>query len=265
LTCVLHLVAFQKSFARMTVYRAATVAGVVTNFFWGLLRAYVFIAVFRAADRVTIGGFTLNDSITYTALTQALIAPIYLWGWWDLLRAVRTGEIVTELTKPYDFYWLWMARDMGRATFQLLFRGLPILVVFPIAFDITWPRTPLHWLATVMATALAIMLSFAWRFLLNLSAFWFVDGAGIARLATLWMTFFSGFMVPVAMFPDWLRRLAGWTPLPSMVNTPIEVYLGLTSGVPVALLTQLGWLLVLTALCRALFVAGLPRVVSQGG
>jgi ABC-2 type transport system permease protein len=259
------LAAFRKSFARMTVYRGATVAGVATNFFFGLLRAYVFIAVFRAAGTRLVGGYTLADSITYTALTQALIAPIYLWGWWDLLKAVRTGDMATELTKPYDVYWFWMARDMGRATFQLIFRGLPILVVFPLIFDLAWPATPFHVVAILASTTLAVMVSFAWRFLLNLSAFWFVDGQGVVRLATLGMTFLSGFMVPVAMFPEWLRRAVAWTPLPAMVNTPIEVYLGL-AGEPVAAIgAQLAWLVLMTAACRVVFARGVGRMVSQGG
>ena len=90
-------------------------------------------------------------------------------------------------------------------------------------------------------------------------------GLGVARLATVAMTFLSGFLVPVAMFPEWLRRFVAWTPMPSMVNTPIEVYLGMTTGVGSAIASQVFWLIALTVVCRALFNVGVDRVVSQGG
>lgn len=73
---MLYIALFQKSFQRMMAYRAATIAGVLTNFFFWLLRAYVFIAVFEASGRAEIAGYSLTDAITYTALTQALGTPI---------------------------------------------------------------------------------------------------------------------------------------------------------------------------------------------
>jgi ABC-2 type transport system permease protein len=251
----------------MVAYRSATVAGILTNFFWGLLRAYIFVEVYRVSGATAIRGYTLRDAITYAALTQALIAPIYLWGWFDVARTVRSGEIASDLTKPYDFFAFWMARDMGRALFQLLFRGLPILVFFPLLFDLEWPRDPVHFLAIAASVTLAVMISFAWRFGVNLAAFWLTDALGVARLAYLVMTFLSGFLVPVAFFPDWLRAVAELTPLPAMVNTPVEVYLGVVVGPDLwrALAIQALWFAALAAAVRAAFRAGVARLVIQGG
>jgi len=55
---VLYLALARTSFARMFAYRGATVAGIVTNFFFGLLRAYVFIALFEAAGTDAIRTYT---------------------------------------------------------------------------------------------------------------------------------------------------------------------------------------------------------------
>ena len=256
-----------KSFQRMVVYRGATLAGLATNFFFGLLRAYVFIEVFRAAGQDTIRGYTLQDAITYTALTQALIGPLFIWGWFDIARTIRTGEIVTHLTKPYDFFGFWMARDMGRAAFQLIFRGLPVLVVYPLIFDLSWPTHPGQLAAIALAVSLAIMISFAWRFLVNVSGFWLVDSLGFGRFAYMLMTLLSGFLVPVALFPGWLQAVAAATPMPAMVDTPIEVYLGIVQGRDLALAIgwQIVWLGVMIVIARAAFRLGVRRVVLQGG
>ncbi len=264
---MLYLALARTSFARMFAYRGATVAGIVTNFFFGLLRAYVFIALFEAAGTDAIRTYTLEDALTFTALTQALIGPIYIWGWWEVAQTVRSGEIVAHLVRPYDFFGYWMARDMGRALFHLLFRGLPILVFFPLLFDLTWPAGWRQWAAVLLSTTLAVMLSFSWRFLVNVSALFFLDARGVARMAYVVMTFLSGFLVPVALFPQWLRGLAAWTPMPSMVNAPIEVYLGIAKGPGLwhTLAAQLAWLAVMTAVARLALKRGLGYLVVQGG
>jgi ABC-2 type transport system permease protein len=52
-----------------------------------------------------------------------------------------------------------------------------------------------------------------------------------------------------------------------MVNTSVEVYLGISSGPALwtALGTQLAWFLLLAFICRLALRAGLRRLVIQGG
>ena len=52
-----------------------------------------------------------------------------------------------------------------------------------------------------------------------------------------------------------------------MVNTTIEVYLGLLTGAALwqALITQFGWALALSLLCQLILRAGMRSLVIQGG
>jgi len=88
------------------------------------------------------------------------------------MGTIKTGEIVSDLTKPFDFYGFWLARDLGRAIFSLLFRGVPILVVYSFFFAISWPASPEIWLLFLLSVLMAILISFAVRFLVNILAFW---------------------------------------------------------------------------------------------
>lgn len=65
------------------------------------------------------------------------------------------------------------------------------------------------------------MTSFAFRFLFNLAAFWLVDDRGAGVLAMVASTFFSGQIVPIAFFPDWLSLLAWALPFAAMVQAPL--------------------------------------------
>ncbi|MBI3962355.1 MAG: ABC-2 family transporter protein [Deinococcus sp.] len=250
---------------RQLTYRAANVAGLLTNAFFGALRAYVLLALFGARDNVA--GYSVQAAITYTGLTQALLSYVAIFGWWELIRTIRSGEVAADLSRPLDFFWYWWAQDLGRAAGQLLWRGLPIMLLYALAYQIALPPTALHWLALFISLLLGLMISFTWRFLVSLSAFWAQDAIGIGRLAWTIAMFLSGFLMPVAFFPPWLNTLMHLTPFPAMISTSMEIYLGLISkpALPAALAIQLLWAIILYWLCRLALAAGVRKLVIQGG
>lgn len=260
-----YLALARMAFQRQLAYRFANLSGLATNAFFGLLRAYVLIALFGA--RAEVAGYSIQDAITYTGLTQALIAYIALWGWWDLMRSIRTGEIASDLSRPLDFFWYWGAQDAGRAAAQLIVRGLPIMIAYALVFRITLPPTPLHWAALSVTLALALLLSFEWRFIVSLSAFWTQDAVGLGRMAWIATMFLSGFLMPVAFLPGWMQTLMRYTFFPTMINTVVEVYLGLLDGPALlaALSAQALWAVILYALARVVLAAGVRKLVIQGG
>jgi ABC-2 type transport system permease protein len=253
------------AFQRQLTYRAATLAGLATNAFFGALRAYVLIALFGA--RPAVAGYSLAAGITYTGLTQALIGYVGLWGWWDLIRNIRTGDVASDLSRPVDFIAYWGAQDIGRGAAQLLMRGIPMMLLYALVYPILLPPSALHWLALAVSMVLALAVSFAWRFLYSLAAFWASDAIGIGRFATTLTVFLSGFLMPVAFMPDWMVSLMRLTPFPAMINTPVEIYLGIANGpdLLLALMEQAVWVAILIAISRLVLSAGVRKLVIQGG
>ncbi|MBM2850859.1 MAG: transporter permease [Anaerolineales bacterium] len=93
------------------------------------------------------------------------------------------------------------------------------------------------------------------------------DAVGIGRMAWIVVTFLSGFLMPVAFLPDWMQALMRYTFFPAMINTVVEVYLGLLDGPALlnALAAQLLWAVILYALARLVLAAGVRKLVIQGG
>lgn len=255
----------RRGYQRYAAYPAATWAGVFTNTVFGFLRGYVLLALFR--QRSEIGGYDASDTITYTWLTQALIATIFIWGWKDLGERIRSGDIVIDLSRPLDPQCAGLAFDFGRSVYHGLFRGIPPLLVGAAVFGLTLPSSPLVWVAFLVSVGFAVCVSFAFRFGYNLAAFWLLDYRGVAVIAMFAANLFSGFVIPVAFFPGWLAAVAYATPFPAMVQTPIDIFVGRTSGFGIieALVTQAGWLAALLLAGRAVFAAGTRRLVAQGG
>jgi ABC-2 type transport system permease protein len=255
----------KRSFQRQLAYRAAALAGLVTNGFFGMLRAAVLVALF--GSRTQVEGISLQDAITYTGLTQALIAFISMFGWYDLMHTISTGEVGSDLLKPVGFYSYWLARDLGRAVSQLLLRGLPLVAGYAVFYRITVPDSLIQWTSFLAALLLAWWVSFSWRFLVNLAAFWTPNAVGIGRLAFMLSWILSGFMMPLRFFPDWFQRLCYLTPFPHTINSVVEVYLGLLepSQLIAALVAQGAWIAGLWVASQLLLYTGVRRLVIQGG
>jgi ABC-2 type transport system permease protein len=253
------------AFQRQLSYRTANLAGLLTNLFFGLLRASVLIALFGA--RPSVAGYTVRDAITFTGLTQALMSFVAIFGTWELINSIRTGEIAVELVRPTDLFWYSAAQDAGRALGQALFRGLPILALYALAYRITLPTSLGQVAALLVALLLAWFLSQAWRYAVGVTAFWTHDALGVGRLGSTLATFGAGFIMPLAFFPAWAQRLLNLTPFPGMITVPVEIYLGHLTGPALwqSLALQVFWCLALTALARVLLAAGVRQLVIHGG
>src|SRR5437016_6008986 len=163
----------RRALRRQFAYRTENLAGLAANAFFGYIRAALLLAVYRTTSNVA--GYDAQAAVTYAWVTQALIMIVALWNWWDVEQTIRTGDVVSDLAKPFSFLGFWLARDFGRAVFFVLFRATPILLLGQVTFGLRWPSSIGAWLAFWVSLVLALLVSFGWRFLLNLSAFWTTD------------------------------------------------------------------------------------------
>jgi len=260
------------AFRRQLAYRTANLAGLLTNAFFGLLRASLFIALFTSSGTQTtasISGYDLQMAASYTWVTQALIMVVNLWNWWDIETTIRTGDVVTDLARPFSYLGYWLARDYGRAAYFALFRGLPGLLFGQLTFQagLRWPEGPVAWLLLLLSLSLAIAISFAWRFLLNISAFWTTDARGAGGLYGALVLFLGGFVVPLRFFPDWLQPLLFSLPFAGIIQIPTDIFVGRLGGLAAleALATQALWALLLLGLAQLTVVFAVRRVSVQGG
>lgn len=257
----------KRSFARQGAYRAANLAGFATNVFFGIMRNYLFIALYASAGAAVQAGWTLDDAITFVWVAQAIIMPVYIWGWWEIALTIRSGDVIADLSKPFDYYSFWLAQDAGRAVFHTLFRLLPTLAVGVLLFDAALPDDPLRWLAFFLSGVLAIWISFGLRFLSNISTFWFLDYRGVGLLLMFMNSFFAGLLVPLNYWPDWARPIAEALPFAGMIQVPVEIYLGKATGTDLiaALLFQAMWGTGLMVANRLVLNMAVRKVIVQGG
>ena len=135
---------------------------------------------------------------------------------------------------------------------------LKVIVRYPAAANVV---------LFLVSLALAVVVSFGFRFLYNSAAFWLVDVRGVVTLSITVSVFFSGLVLPLAFFPTWLRTVAHALPFASALQTPIDLWLGKYHGLSIAgvLALQVFWALALLGLGRLALRLGARKLVVQGG
>ncbi|MER5614259.1 ABC-2 family transporter protein [Streptomyces sp. NPDC002215] len=264
----LYAVVAAGQFRRFTTYRTATAAGVFTNTVFGFVLAYTYVALWD--ERPQLGGYDMSQALSYVWLGQALLMTCSMMGGGfenELIERIRTGDVAVDLYRPVDLQLWWLAGDLGRAAFHLLGRGIVPMLVGSLAFDLALPSSPGVWVAFLVSVGLGVVVSFAIRYLVALSAFWLLDGAGMAQMSWLAGMFFSGMLLPLTLFPGVLGDVARALPWSSMLQVPADVFLGKYPGWELvgAYAFQAGWALALLLVGRMVQSVATRRVVVQGG
>jgi ABC-2 type transport system permease protein len=262
-------------FRMLLQYRAAAIAGLVTQIFWGLVRIMILDAFYRSSTSASQQPMTLHEVAGYVWLGQAFLAMLPWNVDGQIREMVRNGSIAYELTRPTDLYTLWFARALALRTAPTLLRSIPIfafsMLILPLIRLVEWQLSPppsiaaaLCWIACMIG---AITLSCAITTLLNISLLWTISGEGISVLVTALVILLTGMVIPLPLFPDWSQPLLRSLPFAGIVDLPFRVY---TGNIHVrdagwVLMHQAIWSIGLIAFGRWLLSRGMRRVVIQGG
>lgn len=260
-----YLAVLKARFRLLLQYRAAALAGLGTQIFWGLMRVMIFTAFYHSTTATP--PISLVDTVTYLWLIQALLLLLPWRLDADIQGMIRDGTVAYELVRPIDLYGLWYARSLAGRAAPILLRCVPMFVVAGLFFGLQAPASLAAALAWALGVVGALLLSAALATLMSISLFWTLSGEGISRmLATLAMVF-SGAIVPLPLFPDWAQTILAWLPFRGLMDTPFRLYIGHIAPheALLALGHQLAWTVILVLIGRWALARGLRRVVVQGG
>jgi ABC-2 type transport system permease protein len=257
----------KRAFRQTLTYRAAALAGLFTNSVFGVFIATIYVAFFNSVEggsEVAVAGWTVSQTVTLTWISQSMIMVIYIWGWWEVAISIQSGAVVSDMIKPMNYFGYWLSRDLGRATAHVLIRFIPTFAIGALLFDLEPPDSIARAVAFPASIALATVMSFTWRFLLNASVFWLLDYRGITAVSMAVINVFSGFLIPLAFFPDLIRPIVEQLPFRGIIQMPSEIYLGHTS-IWQGLVFQVLWLGAMVAFALWVFSRATRKFVVQGG
>lgn len=238
-------------------------AGMTTNVVFGLLRVAVLVAALKAANG-EIADYDIAAANTYVWIGQGLLGFVLLWGTNELAERVRSGDVVVDLYRPWNLQGALLAEDVGRGGYAFLTRLAPPMAFGMLLFPFQFPATAVQWPLFLVSGLLALVISFGFRFLIDISSFWLIDNRGLYGFWNISSGLLCGLTVPIAFFPGWAREVLWLTPFPAVLQAPIDVFLG--HGNPAKLLLlQAFWAVVILAAGHFTLQRAVRKVVLQGG
>jgi ABC-2 type transport system permease protein len=254
-------------------YRAAALAGFGTQLFWGAIKLMIFAAFYASAT--TPPPMPLASVVVYVWLGQAFLGLLPWNVDAELATLIRTGGVAYELSRPLDLYTWWFFRTLAYRTAGTTLRVLPMVIVamflLPLLGLEDWALTlPATWKAGglfLVSMSLAVLLTSAVTMLMHVALVWTLSGEGINRMMPSIVTMFTGMVVPLPLFPEWMQPFIRWQPLRGIVDVPYRIYSG--DILPLAamgdILQQGLWIVLLIWFGRWLLSISIRRLVVQGG
>lgn len=167
-------------------------------------------------ERGAVPGVGAAEMIWYLALTEWVmlaLPPLFLYVEADF----RSGDVAYRLSRPLSYLGARLAEAAGEQATRLLVLG-PIGALLALVLAGGWPDDARGlWLALplgLLASALCLLFTAA----IGLSAAWLQDCTPIYWIWQKAAFLLGGLLLPLEIYPDWLRTLAELTPFADMVH-----------------------------------------------
>jgi len=254
-------------------YRAAAFAGLVTQCFWGAIKLMILAAFYGASQQDQ--PMALPEVVAYIWLGQAFFGmlPWNIDG--EFAQKVRDGSVAYDLLRPIDLYTFWYSRTLAYRAAPTTLRAIPLaflaMLVLPRLGLAEWalgaPPSLLSCGLFGVSIVAAVALSTAITMLSQLSLLWTISAAGMDRIMPAVVTIFSGMVIPLPLFPNWLQPILHWQPFRGVVDVPYRIYSGnIPPTMALLEIVQQGvWVGLLVWLGRVMLARGTRKLVVQGG
>jgi ABC-2 type transport system permease protein len=253
-------------FRGQSAYPLATLAGLVANATFGLLKGGIMGAAVESSGG-ELAGYTAGTMAAFVWLGQGMLGSVNMWGGSDLQTRIKSGDVAVEFLRPVSVQAAHILTDVGKGMFALLPRGLPSVLIGVLVGGMALPPGAAAYALGLLSLLIGVAISHATMYAVATSGFWLVETRGISVLYMAVAGLFAGLFTPIYLFPDWLLTVALLTPFPAMMQLPIDVLSGQVSG-PEAwqhLGMQLGWLTAALVVGYLTTRAGRRKLEVQGG
>lgn len=245
------------------VYRAETLIWVLTT-----TMPLVMLPLWHAvAEEAPIRGFGQPRFTAYFLAAFVVRQVVGAWASWTINYEIRTGELSQRLLRPIHPLWAYGTESVASLPTRFVI-SLPVAIAaFVWTSGEHVARGWAMWGLLVLSLIGAWCITFFAHVAVGALSLWIHQSIKLMDLWTAGFFVFSGYLVPVALFPEYIRAIPPWLPFQYQLGFPVELMTG-GLGLDDAL-RQLGaqwaWALCLAVIALVLWQRGVRRYGAFGG
>ena len=250
-------------------FRLGTAATLFGNLIYLALVYYLWKAIYASSGTDVVNGMTFHDAMIYLILATAIFNFLEMFILWDMSRSIQSGEIIMHLLKPmkYRTYMFWSYSGSHVVLFFLTF-----LPTFFVVMIVTKGAIPLglNLLWFVISLVLALIVNFNLEMLVAPICLYTESTWGVNIVKETIVLLPSGATIPLAFFPEGLRKAVEYMPFRAVYDIPLTILLkknGTDSydGLLEKFGVQIIWGIVLCILGNLFWNHAVKRITVNGG
>ena len=255
---------------RQLAYKGAFYLFIFISLFGSFISYFLWMAIYGSSATGVIGNLTQQEMVVYIFMvyvtSSAVTITISDWVSEDVVK----GNVAMNLIKPIDYRMSLVSMALGTMVYRFLVPGIFVWIGLEI-YKVTVLGLELVSFSTICLYLLSSIMSFFiyvfFDFCFGMVAFFttYIFGMLMAKEALL--SFLTGQLIPISLFPEVAQKIFDFLPFSSMVYTPVMIYLGKYTGEALvfALGRQLFWVIVLYTLGNIIWKQVTKRLVVLGG
>jgi ABC-2 type transport system permease protein len=212
-----------------------------------------------------VAGYDSVGFISYFLMVTLMRRLTGAWIIWDMDSDIRKGTLSPQLLKPIHPIHHLFTRVAASKPLQVILVGPPIAVA-AILLGARYDLSLASLLFTLLGACGAMLLEFFAQAIIGATAFWITQANSLAEAWFLIRALFSGWIVPIDLFPPAITGALIFLPFRYALSFPVEIVLGRLSPDQIAsgFAIQFAWVGLFYVVYRALWRRGLRRYGAVG-
>ncbi len=263
-----YLAYFRSVLITRLQYKAAAIAGLCTQFFWGFLYCMVYQAFYSHAS---IDSISFKELICYVWLNQAFFSLIFIRSKdTEIMTSIKEGTVAYELCRPYDLYWWWFLKLVAKRYGAMSLRFIPVIllaILLPAPYNLIGPISISGFIMFIITLFLGSLIIVGINIIIHSLSFFTMQDKGISSIINTIGELLAGFAVPLPLLPNLIINVSEYLPFRLIGDLPFRIYSGNIAGAYAikSIILQIIWVLLLILIGKLIMKKALKKVSIQGG
>ena len=225
------------------------------------IKVSLWTAVFKGSEIDQIGSYNLESMLTYHLWIMLVTMVSIGAANQDISQDIRLGRITSYLIYPFSLFEFHMASYLAKQVVKLIIALITLLGVW-LSLGLS-----LDWLMVLQALSLAFWGGLFWFFLnyfFGLLGFWLEETWTFSVMIQVIAYFFSGAIIPLELYPEWLKAGLIYSPFPYIGYIPAKIMMGEPVDLTQAFMVLSFWIALTAGAGHWIFKRGLRLYTAAG-
>ena len=238
-------------------------------FLTGVIDPLILLLYWKGAyvDQQIIAGWSFEQIVSYYIFLLVLSPLLLVHIEEDIAKIdIQKGELVKYIVRPFSYFWFKFFEEIPYRLLEGIY-GIIFCLLFLLLGNILIISNKIEVvLLSIIVIILAYMISYIFKMILGLLAFWVTDISGLLQFMEVVVLIFAGFVVPLSLLPEGLSKIAQVLPFAYMMYFPVIALQGQLSHAELlhVISMQVMWLFCLYFLYRFLWSKGIRAFTAVG-